>query len=64
MSNAFYKDLYAFIPRLLREDDRINVLILRKRMQLIADKVAGPGIVDGILIQSVTDSRTKPENNL
>ena len=64
LSNAFYKDLYAFIPRLLREADRINVLILRKRLQLIAEKVAGPGIADGILIQSVTDSRIKPENNL
>lgn len=58
LSNAFYKDLYAFIPRLLREDDRLNVFVLRKRMQLIADKVAGPGLIDGVLIQSVTDSRT------
>ena len=62
LNDAFYKDLYAFIPRLLREDDRLNVFVLRKRMQLIADKVAGPGIIDGVLIQSVTDSRKKDEN--
>ncbi len=61
LSNALYKDLYAFIPRLLREDDRLNVLVLRKRMQMVADKVAGPGIIDGVLIQSVTDTRNKEE---
>lgn len=61
LSNELYKDLYAFVPRLLREDDRLNVLVLRKRMQMVADKVAGPGIVDGVLIQSVTDTRHKEE---
>jgi len=59
LSNRFYQDLYAFVPRLLREDDRLNVTVLRKRMQMVADKVAGPGIIDGVLIQSVTDTRHK-----
>lgn len=63
LSSAFYKDLYAFVPRLLREEDRINVFVLRKRMQLIADQVAGPGLVDGVLIQSVTDSRVAADAN-
>ncbi len=61
LSNELYKDLYAFVPRLLREDDRLNVVVLRKRMQMVADRVAGPGIVDGVLIQSVTDTRHKDE---
>ena len=61
LSNMLYQDLYAFIPRLLREDDRLNVAVLRKRMQMVADKVAGPGVVDSVLIQSVTDTRQKAE---
>ena len=62
LSNRLYQDLYAFVPRLLREDDRLNVTVLRKRMQMVADKVAGPGIIDGVLIQSVTDTRHKDES--
>jgi hypothetical protein len=61
LTNLLYQDLYAFVPRLLREDDRLNVTVLRKRMQMVADKVAGPGIIDSVLIQSVTDTRHKDE---
>ena len=61
LNDAFLRDLYAFIPRLLRESDRLNVFVLKKRMQLIADKVAGPGVIESVLIQSVTDAR-KPSD--
>jgi flagellar FliL protein len=62
LTNHLYQDLYAFVPRLLREEDRLNVTVLRRRMQMVADKVAGPGIVDNVLIQSVTDTRHKDES--
>ncbi len=56
ISDAFIRDLYSFIPRLLRNQERVNVFIIKKRLQLIGDKVMGPGIIENILVQSITDT--------
>lgn len=58
-TDAALRDLHDFIPRLLREVDRIEISLLKDRLQLIADKVYGKGKVKQILIQSVHDSSGK-----
>ena len=55
LSDAFLRDLHAFIPRLFHMKERLTVSILKQRMQMIGDKVAGPGIIDSVLVQSLTD---------
>lgn len=52
LGDAFLRDLYSFIPRLLKKKGRINRDIIVQRLQMIADKVTGPGTVDNILLQS------------
>ncbi len=56
LNDAFLRDLHAFIPRLLRKQNRIDVVIIKQRLQMIADKVAGKGNIDNVLIQSITDT--------
>jgi len=58
--DAFMKDLHAFVPRMLNELQRLDLPTLKKRLELVADRVAGEkGIVKGVLIQSVLDTPQK-----
>lgn len=56
LTNALVTDLHDFLPRLLREVDYIELDLLRDRMQFVADKTLGKGLVKQVLIQSVHDS--------
>ena len=55
ITNAFVRDLHSFMPRLLKAEERIDVLIIKQRLQLISDKVAGKGLIKNVLVQSVID---------
>ncbi len=55
ITDAFVRDLHSFMPRLLRAEERIDVLIIKQRLQLIGDKVAGKGIISNVLVQSIID---------
>ena len=53
ITNAFVRDLHSFMPRLLKAEERIDVLIIKQRLQLISNKVAGKGLIKNVLVQSV-----------
>ena len=53
LSDAFLRDLYGFIPRHLRKEERLNVALIKDRLQLVGDKVAGPGVIKSVLVQAV-----------
>ena len=55
ITDAFVRDLHSFMPRLLKAKQRIDVLIIKQRLQLISDKVAGKGLIKNVLVQSVID---------
>lgn len=56
LNDAYIKDLYSFIPRLLRNQERVNVFIIKKRLQMVSDKLVGEGIISDVLVQSITDT--------
>ncbi len=56
ISDAFLRELYAFIPRLVQKGGQLDVLAIKRRLQMIADNVAGPGRINGVLVQSVSDT--------
>ena len=56
LSDAFFKDLYIFIPRLIRRKTKITTRVLAERMQKVADKVFGPDVLHKVIIVKVTDS--------
>lgn len=55
INDAFLRDLHSFLPRLLRAEERLDILIIKQRLQLISDKVAGKGLIKNVLVQSVID---------
>jgi hypothetical protein len=55
--DAFVRDLHSFMPRLLRAEERIDVLIIKQRLQLISNRVAGKGTISNVLVQSILDQR-------
>ena len=59
LTSALITDLHDFLPRLLRETDHIDIDLLKDRIQYVADKTFGKGLVRQVLIQSVHDSDGK-----
>ena len=58
ISDTLFKDLYAFVPRLLKGRERIDVFILKQRLKLISDRNFGKGLIYDILVQSVDDTNS------
>jgi len=56
LTDAFFKDLYVFIPQLIRRKINLTTSILSARMQKVADKVFGQGVLHKVIILKVTDS--------
>jgi len=56
LNDAFLRDLYGFLPRHLRKENRIDLSIIKRRLQRLGDKVAGPGVIKAVLIQSVIET--------
>ena len=56
ISDAFVRDLYAFMPRMLKTTKRIDVLILKQRLQVVGERLMGKGLIKDILVQSEIDN--------
>ena len=56
ISDTFVKDLHSFMPRLLKEKERIDDFILKQRLKLMSDRNFGKGLIDDVFIQSVIDT--------
>lgn len=55
LSDALLRDLYGFLPRLIKSQGRLDVTILKQRMQMVVNRTIGPDVVNDVLIQSVSD---------
>ena len=53
ITDAFVRDLHSFMPRLLKAKEQVDVLIIKQRLKMVADKVAGKGLIQTVLVQSV-----------
>ena len=59
LSDAFLRDLYGFIPRHLRKVERLDMALIKDRLQLVGDKVAGPGVIKSVLVQAVLENPSR-----
>jgi flagellar protein FliL len=57
LGDAFLRDLHGFLPRLIKDKERLDLPILKKRLLMVASRVTGPGVVNDILIESVTETK-------
>lgn len=55
ITDAFVRDLHSFMPRLLKAKERVDVLIIKQRLKMVADKVAGKGLIQNVLVQSILE---------
>ncbi len=55
LNDAFLRDLYGFIPRHLRKEERVDLALIKDRLQMVGDKVAGPGVIKSVLVQAVLE---------
>jgi flagellar basal body-associated protein FliL len=59
LEDAYLRDLYVFMPRLLRNKETLNIVALKRRLKRITYKVLGEEdskVVTDVLIQSVADN--------
>ncbi len=54
--DAFLKDLYAFVPRLLKKGGRLNLVLLKKHLMNVVKLQKNNDKITNILIQSIIDS--------
>lgn len=55
ITDALIRDLHDFMPRLLKSKKKIDYVIVRQRLQLIVNKVAGKDTVSNVLVQSLNE---------
>ncbi|MBI1985441.1 MAG: flagellar basal body-associated FliL family protein [Rhodospirillales bacterium] len=55
INDAFLKDMHSFMPRLLKAEERVDAEIIRQRLQLIGDKVAGKGLIRNVVIGDIVE---------
>ena len=55
ISDAFIRDLYGFIPRMLKTRPDLDLDILSRRLVIIGERAVGPGYIDNVLIQSIVE---------
>lgn len=60
LEDAYLRDLYVFLPRLMRNKDTLDIYALKKRLIRVSKKILNTeesgNIVTDILIQTVADS--------
>lgn len=56
IADTYIQDLHGFMPRLLKEQERIDVFILKQRLKLISERKFGKGLIEDVLVQSVVDT--------
>ena len=59
LNDAFLRDLYVFIPELLKKTDQIDPNVIKKRLHQVGARVVGKGVIKGVIIQSVASSRNR-----
>jgi len=59
IKDIYLRDLHSFLPRLIKQEERIDVLILKQRLKLMSDKYIGRSLIENVLVQSVIETPIK-----
>lgn len=51
LQNAYLQELMSFLPMHLRDSDRLDQAVVRRRLVLLSERVLGPGMVKDVLIE-------------
>lgn len=53
LNDAFLRDLYVFVPELLKKTDKIDPKVIMRRLHQVGARVTGKGVIAGVVVQSV-----------
>lgn len=53
LNDAFLRDLYVFVPNLLKKTDKIDPKVIMRRLHQVGARVIGKGVIAGVVVQSV-----------
>lgn len=56
LHDAFLRDLYDYIPRLMRTGKKVDLVTIKSRLNLVGKRVVKGGQLENILIQSMVDN--------
>ncbi len=59
LNDAFLREMYVFIPALLKKTDQIDPEIIKNKLHQVGNRVAGKGVIKGVLVQSVASSGSR-----
>lgn len=55
LSDAFFKDLYVFIPRVIRRQNKLSAEILTERLMMVSHKVMGANVINNVVIEELNE---------
>ncbi len=55
LSDAFLRDLYTFIPQMVRQQTKLTPAILQRRLLKTGAKVVGKNVLNKVIIESVSE---------
>lgn len=58
LGDAFLRDLYGFVPRLFKLGDRLDLVVLGRRLKIVGDKASQSGLIAAVLFQSIVETAT------
>ena len=56
LRDAYLRDMYDTVPLIIGEDASMDIPLLKQRLLMISDRVAGEGVVSSVLILSIVDT--------
>lgn len=57
LMDAYIRDLHHYFAS-IPINDKLNVRTVKRRMQRVSDRIVGPGVVSGILIQGAFEKKS------
>ena len=51
----FFKDLYSFVPRLLKKKNRLDIPILKERLKIVGSRLVGKSYIESVQVQIQSD---------
>lgn len=54
LQNAYLQELMSFLPIHLRDSDKLDQAVVRRRLTALSERVLGPGMVKDVLIEQAS----------
>lgn len=57
--DAYLRDLHGFVPRLLKAKESVDPEIIRQRLKLIGERIAGKGRINNVVVGNIVEQQPR-----